>query len=97
MYAVIVADKSLVEHLSIEKRLFILNYALNDEQQQVVETCARKLLQSWLILRQNSALKLLKSLDVCGSSDLMTLMLDKLYANKRLDALIIDFVQLYLK
>ena len=46
---------------------------------------------------KNSVLKLLKSLDVSDLSDLMAMMLDNLYANDILDALIKNFEdQLYL-
>lgn len=77
----ILSEKVLIKFISIEKRLFILNYALKDEDTSVIETCCKKLLPSWLVFKENDVCKLLKALDVVEATETMGLMLEKMFEN----------------
>ena len=90
----ILSEKVLIKFISIEKRLFILNYSLNDEDQAVVDACTKRLLPSWLAFKENDYVKLLKALDVVEATDSMTLMLDKMCSNNSLDTICTDFTAL---
>lgn len=87
----ILSEKVLIKFISIEKRLFILNYSLKDEDHSVVETCCKKLLPSWLAFKENDLCKLLKALDVVDSTDTCELMLNKMYSHHSLETLCNDF------
>ena len=90
----ILSEKVLIKFISIEKRLFILNYSLKDEDPAVLDTCCKRLLSSWLTFKENDMCKLLKALDVVQATDTMELMLDKMHADYSADALCTDFVTL---
>lgn len=90
----ILSEKVLIKFISIERRLFILNYSLKDIDEGVVDTCCKKLLPSWLTVKENNVVKLLKALDVVEASELMSLMLDKMYRDDSIEALIKDFTYL---
>ena len=87
----ILSEKVLIKFISIEKRLFILNYALKDDDKAVLETCCKKLLPSWLAFKENDIVKLLKALDVVEATDTAELMLTKMYADESLERLYSDF------
>jgi hypothetical protein len=87
----ILSEKVLIKFINIERRLFILNYSLKDDDPGVVETCCKKLLPSWLAFKENDICKLLKALDVVQATDTMKLMLNKMYASHSTDSLISDF------
>jgi hypothetical protein len=87
----ILSEKVLIKFINIERRLFILNYSLKDDDPGVVETCCKKLLPSWLAFKENDICKLLKALDVVQATDTMKLMLKKMYASHTVDSLIGDF------
>lgn len=87
----ILSEKVLIKYITIEKRLFILNYSLKDDDSSVLETCCKKLLPSWLAFKENNMIKLLKALDVIKASDLCELMLDNLYKEESIEFLIRDF------
>jgi condensin complex subunit 3 len=89
---VILSEKVLIKFISIEKRLFILNYALQDFDKGVVDTCCRKLLPSWLAFKENDICKLLKALDVVEATETIELMLNKMHANATLDSICNDFI-----
>lgn len=86
----ILSEKVLIKFISIEKRLFILNYSLKDDDPGVLETCTKKLLPSWLAFKENDVCKLLKALDVVGATETAELMLNKMYADSSLDTLCKD-------
>ena len=87
----IISEKILIKFISIEKRLFILNNSLKDEDASVSETCCRKLLPSWLAFKENSIIKLLKALDVVEATETVELMLNKMYSDDSVKSLVIDF------
>lgn len=88
----ILSEKVLIKFINIEKRLFILNYSLKDEDKTVLETCTKKLLPSWLAFKENDMCKLLKALDVVDSTDTIELMLNKMNASNSLDTIVNDFL-----
>jgi hypothetical protein len=88
----ILSEKVLIKFITIEKRLFILNYSLKTNDETVVETCCKKLLPSWLAFKENDLCKLLKALDVVDANETCELMLNKMYAEASLDSLCNDFV-----
>ena len=90
----ILSEKVLIKFISIEKRLFILNYSLKDEDTGVLETCCKKLLPSWLAHKENDLCKLLKALDVVDAAETAELMLNSMYKESSLDSLTSDFVHL---
>lgn len=90
---VILSEKALIKYISIEKRLFILNYSLKSDDESVLDTCCKKLLPSWLAFKENDLVKLLKALDVVGANETCELMLNKMYEDSTLDSLCNDFVQ----
>jgi hypothetical protein len=87
----ILSEKVLIKFISIEKRLFILNYSLKSTDEGVLETCCKKLLPSWLAFKENDLCKLLKALDVVDATETCELMLNKMYAEAQLDSLCTDF------
>ena len=87
----ILSEKVLIKFISMEKRIFILNYALKDDDQLVSETCCKKLLPSWLAFKENNIVKLLKALDVVEATETVELMLNKMYENDSLESLCKDF------
>jgi len=90
----ILSEKVLIKFISIEKRLFILNYALKDDDASVVETCCKKLLPSWLVFKENEICKLLKALDVVEATETMGLMLEKMFENHSSQQLYEDVVHI---
>lgn len=88
---IILSEKVLIKFITIEKRLFILNYSLNDEDPTVMDTCVKRLLPSWLAFKENDLVKLLKALDVVEATETMELMMDKIYGNHNLNTLCDDF------
>lgn len=90
----ILSEKVLIKFISIEKRLFILNYALKDEDPSVTEACCKKLLPSWLTFKENDVCKLLKALDVVEATETMTLMLDKMFQEHSAQQLYDEFAHL---
>jgi hypothetical protein len=91
---IILSEKVLIKFISIEKRLFILNYALKDTDESVLEAACRKLLPSWLTFKENDLCKLLKALDVVDATETCELMLDKMHTETPLDTLYKDFAPL---
>lgn len=87
----ILSEKVLIKFISIEKRLFILNYALKDEDTTVVDTCCKKLLPSWLVFKENDVCKLLKALDVVEATETMELMLEKMFSEHSSEQLFKEF------
>jgi hypothetical protein len=87
----ILSEKVLIKFISVEKRLFILNYSLKDEEAIVSETCWKKLLPSWLAFKENNIIKLLKALDVVEATELIELMLNKINEDESLETLCKDF------
>jgi hypothetical protein len=90
----ILSEKVLIKFISIEKRLFILNYSLKDEDPSVLETCCKRLLPSWLAFKENDLCKLLKALDVVQATETMELMLDKMYTDSPTETLCNEFCTL---
>ena len=84
----ILSEKVLIKFINIEKRLFILNYSLNDDDPAVL---VKRLLPSWLAFKENDLVKLLKALDVVEATESMELMMDKMYGTHSLDTLCDDF------
>lgn len=89
----ILSEKVKIKYISIEKRLFILNYALKDTDESVVQVASRKLLRSWLATKENDMCKLLKALDVVVSTSTCELTLEKLHSQQfySLDMIYADF------
>ena len=87
----ILSEKVLIKFISMDKRIFILNYALKDDDSLVLETCCKKLLPSWLAFKENNIIKLLKALDVVEATETVELMLNKMYENDSLESLCRDF------
>lgn len=85
------SEKVLIKYISIERRLFILNYALNDTDEAVVEVAARKLVPSWLTFKENDACKLLAALDVINSTATCELMLERLYTDTPVQSIYDEF------
>lgn len=85
------SEKVLIKYISIERRLFILNYALNDTDEAVVDVAARKLLPSWLTFKENDVCKLLAALDVINSTATCELMLERLYSDAPVQTIYDDF------
>lgn len=90
----ILSEKVLIKFISIEKRLFILNYSLKDDDAGVQETCCKKLLPSWLAHKENDLCKLLKALDVVEAMETAELMLNCMYKEHSIETLTNDFVEL---
>jgi len=90
----ILSEKVLIKFITIEKRLFILNYSLNDEDPAVLDTCIKRLLPSWLAFKENDMVKLLKALDVVEATETMELMLDKMSEEQEMESICNDFVGL---
>ena len=93
---IILSEKVLIKFINIEKRLFILRYALKDDESGVVETCCRKLLPSWLAAKENDLCKLLKALDVVEARDTVELMLNKMHETHALDSICSEFADVML-
>lgn len=87
----ILSEKVLIKFISIEKRLLILNYALKDQDQSVVDACSKKLIPSWLAFKENDVCKLLKALDVVDSTSTCEIMLNKIYAENSLETICKEF------
>lgn len=87
----ILSEKVLIKFINMEKRIFILNYSLKDDNQTVLETCCKKLLPSWLAFKENNVIKLLKALDVVVATEIVELMLSKMYEDDSLEGLCKDF------
>lgn len=88
----ILSEKVLIKFISIEKRLFILKHSLKDEDITVVDTCAKRLLPSWLAFKENDIVKLLKALDVVEATETTELMLEKMNTETSMESLCDDFV-----
>jgi hypothetical protein len=84
---IILSEKVLIKFINVEKRIFILNYSLKDDDPLVLETCCKKLLPSWLAFKENNIIKLLKALDVVEATETVVLLLDKMYADDSLESL----------
>jgi hypothetical protein len=87
----ILSEKVLIKFITVEKRLFILNYSLKDHDAAVAETCWKKLLPSWLAFKENNIVKLLKALDVVEATELIELMLNKINQDESLETICKDF------
>lgn len=90
----ILSEKILIKFITIEKRLFILNYSLKDIDESVVEVSVKKLLPSWLNFKENDMCKLLKALDVVDSTEICELMLNKMYHDTSVDTICSDFAHI---
>jgi condensin complex subunit 3 len=90
----ILSEKVLIKFISIEKRLFILNYSLKDEDASVLDTCCKKLLPSWLAHKENDLCKLLKALDVVDATETAELMLNSMYKESSIETITNEFIEL---
>ena len=76
----------MIKFKSMDKRIFILNYALKDDDPLVLETCCKKLLPSWLAFKENKIIKLFKALDFVEATEIVELMMNKMYENDSLES-----------
>jgi hypothetical protein len=90
----ILSEKVLIKFITIEKRLFILNHALKDKDEGVIDTCCKKLLPSWLAFKENDLVKLLKALDVVDALDTAELMLNSMFRDYSIGQITQEFVHL---